>query len=244
MPKHINSASRLLLILQQASSIADQTQTLEAWAKLLGVEEEKSRRPLVVAERVQAAHRELRLMVEALEADNFTKNLYEGHVNRIEHALSILLLPATWNQVKQYVTADVLTALAFCAEILPDEESQISDQDIAEIRSRLAELRESLVDANLPARLRSLIQHHVELIEVALAEYPIAGAKVFRKAGREALGEIIEAKDSISPARDSPAVSKLEAMWKKVNEITDVALKGEKLAKLGQRAWDLLSGML
>jgi len=245
MAKNLNSATRLLRILEKASEHQDNTQTLEAWARLLGVSVENPHRKAVeVGELVHAMHRELDLAASGLAGANFSKGLYESAFTRIEHAISPMLLPATWNQVKQYLTPDVLTALAFCTEILPDEESQISAEELDSIRKKVEELRATVSDAETPIRLRQLIQHHIALIDRALSEYAVVGAKALREAGRTALGEMIEAKDELAPVKSSPAVSKLESTWATVNKAADIALKGEKMAQLGQKAWEALSGML
>jgi len=245
MAKNLNSATRLLRILEKASEYQDNTQALEAWSKLLGVAAENPNRKAVeVSELVHAMHRELDLAAAGLAGANFSKSLYESAFTRIEHAISPMLLPATWNQVKQYLTPDVLTALAFCTEILPDEENQISAEELAAIRQKVEELRATVADTDTPARLRQLIQHHIELIDRALSEYSVVGAKALREAGRTALGEMIEVKNELGPVKSSHAVSKLESAWASVNKATDIALKGEKLAQLGQKAWEALSVIL
>jgi hypothetical protein len=43
-------------------------------------------------------------------------------------------------------------------------------------------------------------------------------------------------RDEIAPEKGSPAVTKLESTWKSVNNAADLALKGEKLVQLGQKA--------
>lgn len=245
MTKNLNSAARLLRILERASEHQDATQTMEAWAKLLGVAvDNPNRRAVEVGELVNAMHRELHLAATGLAAANFSKSVYESAFMRIEHAISPMLLPTTWNNVKQYLTPDVLTALAFSTEILPDEESQISAEELFAIQQKVEELRATVADASTPTRLRQLIQHHVELIDRALLEYSVLGAKALREAGRTALGEMIEVKDELAPVKTSPAVSKLESAWATVNKAADIALKGDKIAQLGQKAWEALSGML
>ena len=245
MTKNLNSATRLLRILEKASEQQDKVQVLDAWAKILAVKvANPNRRAVEVGELVHAMHRELDLAAEGLAGANFSKSLYESAFARVEHAISPLLLPATWNQVKQYLTPDVLTALAFCTEILPDEESLIPPDELALIQKKVEELRATVSDTETPPRLQKLIQHHVELIERALSEYSVVGAKGLREAGRTALGEMIEVKDELGPVKTSPAVSKLESTWATVNKAVDIALKGEKLAQLGQKAWEALSGML
>lgn len=245
MAKNLNSATRLLRILEKASEYQDNIQTLEAWAKLLGVAvDNPNRRAVEVGELVHAMHRELDLVAAGLSGTNFSKSLYESAFTRIEHAISPMLLPATWNHVKQYLTPDVFTALAFCTEILPDEENQISAEELSAIRQKVEELRATVADTETPARLRQLIQHHTELIDRALSEYSVVGAKALREAGRTALGEMIEVRDELAPVKTSAAVRNLQSAWATVNKAADIALKSEKLAQLGKKAWEALSGIL
>jgi hypothetical protein len=244
MPKNLNSASRLLEVIERAHPIADNTQTLEAWAGLLNVPEGSSfKRVIQVGELVHALNRELDLTTMALANAGFSPHLYGASFEKVKHALSPMLFPGTWNQAKQYFGPDVMTALAFSAEILPDEEAQIPAATLAEIQTKLVELRSMMDDPQLPPRLFQIISHHIYLIQQALAEYPVAGAKAFRKAGHEGLGEIIEARDEVAAAKDVPAVKTLESTWKTVNTAADTALKAEKMAQLGQRAWEFINGI-
>jgi hypothetical protein len=217
---------------------------VEGWVKLLDVQEKHPRKRVVaITSLMQAMNHEVESTVAGLQKLDFPPKLYEGQFSKIENAISPLILGQNWGNVQQYLTPETLTALAYCAEILPDEESQISSEEIASIQGCLVELRETLSDSTVPPRLRSLIEHHVALIERALSEYPISGAIALREAGRTALGEMIEARDQISEAKDHPATSKLEKTWKAVNSAADIALKAEKLTQLGQRAWDALSNL-
>ena len=244
MPKNINSASRLIKVLEQAHIHADNTQSLEAWAAIFKVTETHPfKRAIAVGEIIHAMHRELDFAASGLAKKDFSTGLYEQAFSRIGNALSPMLLPSQWNSVKQYLTPDTLVALAFCAEILPNEESEISIEEIETIKGKLEDLRATLSNEALPIRLRTLIVHHIELIEQALAEYPIAGAKAFREAGRTALGEMIEAKDDISVVKGDPAVSALGSLWDSVNKATDYALKGDGLVQIGQRAWEAIGGL-
>lgn len=245
MPQKLNSAARILRILEKASSVPDNTQALEGWAKILGIDEgNPNKLVLIVSDQIAALSRELDLTATGMEAAQFPKTLYDGVIDKVRHAISPMVFPSEWSQVRVYFGPDVLTSFAYCSEILPDEESIISDADLKEIELKAAELKKSLDDTSIPPRLRKLIEHHVELILRALREYPVAGAKAFREAGREALGEIIEARDEIAPERNTPVVSKLEATWKKVNEAADIAFKAEKIGQLGQRAWEALGTIL
>jgi len=245
MPKNINSASRLVALLQSIPGHPDNTQTLEVWAKLFEISEENpNKKAATVADRLSAMYRELELVREQMQKANYSESLSASAVSKTEHALSTMLLPGTWNQVRQYLNPETFVALAFCSEILPDEEAQIASEELVEIHARVEELQESLAGSQLPPRLRALVEHHIGLIRQALAEYPISGAKALREAARTALGELIEVEEIINANRDAPEMSKLVAAWKKVNNAADVALKAEKLAQLGQKAWAMVENFL
>lgn len=245
MSKNINSASRLVELLQSVPSHPDNTQVLEVWVKLFAISEQNpNKKSAVVAERLSAMYRELEIVREQMQKANFSESLYESSISRVEQALSTMLLPGSWNQVRQYLTPETFVALSFCGEILPDEETQISSQELTEIKAQVEELQASLANSQLPLRLRALVQHHINLILTALAEYPISGAKALREAARTALGEIVEVKEVLEANREASEISKLGEVWKKVNQAADIALKAEKLAQLGQRAWAMLESFL
>ena len=243
MPNNINSASRLVALLKSIPSHPDNTQTLEVWSKLFEIAEAKlHRRAILVGERLSAMHREVELVGEQMRTANFSESLYATAVNHVENALSAMLLPGTWNQARQYLTPETFIALSFCGEILPDEESSIEPSELTSIADQVQELEDSLAGSKLPPRLLALIEHHIALIRRALAEYPISGAKALREVARTALGEIIEVKETVTANREAPEIVKLGAVWKRVNEAADIALKAEKVAQIGQKAWEAIGG--
>lgn len=245
MPKHINSASRLHSILARASGMADNATVLTVWSEAFQIEEPNdARKALRVSERLGWLHQELEILRNQMQGAEFSEELYASPLNRIEQSISTLLLQSNWASCKQYLSADTLLALAFCIEILPDEEGQINEADIDAIRSLVRELSEHLSSSTLPDSLKALIQHHIELIERAVAQYPIVGAKALREAARTALGEIIEAKDSIKENQGADEINKLGTVWKKINEVVDFAIKSDKIAQIGQKAWAFLEHLI
>ncbi|MBL0517521.1 MULTISPECIES: hypothetical protein [Aeromonas] len=245
MAKKMNSAARLLTILERVKTNTEGSTALDIWANYFEISEKNQiKKSVVTSSLLQAMHTELELALSQLSRTSISKSLYETHFSRIENAISPLLLAHQWGQVKQYLTPEVMTALAFCSEILPDEEQEISEGEIESINSKVEELINLLTDADIPLRLRSLIENHISLIQKSLYEYQIAGAKSFRKAAREALGEIIEVREKFTDNKDIPVVSKLEETWKKINSATDVALKAEKVVQIGQKTWDAISNLL
>lgn len=243
MPNNVNSASRLVALLKSIPSHPDNTQTLEVWSKLFEIKEAKPhRKTILVGERLGAMHREIELVQEQMRKANFSESLYATAVSHVENALSAMLLPGSWNQARQYLTPETLVALSFCGEILPDEESSIEPSELASIAAQVQDLEDSLAASTLPPRLFALIKHHIDLIRRALAEYPISGAKALREAARTALGEIIEVKEAVTANREVSEIGKLGAVWKHVNEAADIALKGDRVAQIGRKAWEVIGG--
>lgn len=245
MPKNINSASRLVSLLRNIPAHPDHTQSLEVWARLFEIAEDNpNRKSIAVTDRLSVMYRELEIVRDEMKKANYSEDLYKDTFTSLEHAFSAMLLPASWQNVRQHLSPETFKTLAFCGEILPNEESQIEPAEIAAIQELLFELENTLNDSTLPARLRALIIHHIHLIRQAFLEYPISGAKVLKEASRTAHGEIIEIKKTIDSNRDNPEIKKLDAIWKKFNNATNTALKIDRLAELGQKAYDTIGGFL
>ncbi len=241
MPKHNNSATRLHALFNQLQSHSDQTQVASAWAETFAIPgSTPKRQALEVAMRLDSVNRELDLVRNGMSQATYSASLYEGAIAAFEEAASPMLLPHTWNNVRQYLTPQNLLALEFCSEILPDEESLITSEELAEILGLVYELREAAQSESIPASLRMLMLHHVDLIERAIAAYPITGVKALREAAQTGLGELVESKDAVTEHGNTPEVSRLAKAWKKVGEVADAALKVEKVVLVGNKAWNLI----
>jgi hypothetical protein len=241
MPKHNNSASRLHGLFSQLPSHDDHSQVLSAWAQAFAVSDSTPRRQAIeVARRLESVTRELGLVRNGMSKATYSPSLYEGTISAFEEAASPLLLPQSWNNVRQYLTPQNLISLEFCSEILPDEEAVISPEELAAILGLVSELREAAQSESIPSSLRALLLHHVELIEKAIAAYPITGVKALREAAQTGLGELVESKDAVAEHNNTPEVSKLAKAWKKVSEVADGALKVDKLVQVGHKAWNLI----
>jgi hypothetical protein len=245
MPKNVNSASRLDNLLKSIPTHPDSTQTIEIWASLFQVQEgSPQRRGFVVSERLATMYRELDIVGSQMAAKGFSEELYTPAISQLEAAFSTMNLYNPWPHARQYLTAETMIALAFCGEIIDNEEDLIGAEELTEIADKVRELEQSLLDSTLPPRLKSLIHHHIDLIRKALAEYPIAGARALRQAARTALGEIVEVREEISAHPNSQEIANLGAAWKRINSAADLALKADKLAQLGQKAWNLVESFL
>lgn len=170
--------------------------------------------------------------------------LFESTFARIQNSISPLSLPASWSSNRGNLAPDVLISVAFYNELLPDEESGIDPADLKAISDDVVELSALVATSKLPSKLKQLIAHHIKLVEEALAQYQVFGANALREAARTALGEVIESKDAVSSEQQSVEISRLGKLWARVNKVADAALKVEKVAQLGQHAWEAIFRLL
>lgn len=241
MSSKFNAASRLLNLLQQTAPYQDGTGCFAAWCVLFGIEgQDTNKNYVTVTNKLSLMYREIQTIKTHLVQSQFSDGVFTPTLSKIESAISPQILHAQWANAKQYLTQDVYTSLGYCVEILPSEEISISGEDFAAIVSLINELELLLQDAALPDHLVALIRHHIELIELTISNYPITGAQGLRVASKQAVGDFVESADEITANQDSPAVKAFGELWKKVNTVTDAAIKADKLAHLGAKAMKLL----
>jgi hypothetical protein len=245
MPKKINSASRLIALLSSIPNHAANTQTLSVWAGVFKISETNSYQCAnLVSERLGSMYRELAVIRKQMQVAGFSENLYEPALASLESGFSVTRFNEGWSGIQPWFKPEVMIALNYCSEIIPNEEAEISQDALNGIQAELDELQALLADAQLPESLRTLIQHHIDLIFNALAEYPVSGAKALREALRSGVGEIIESTETIKENHQNPAVTKLKDVWKNVNEAVDFALRTERTVQLGHKVYEFIEKIL
>lgn len=242
MSKNINSIYRIHTLLSKIPSATQNTQASEVWAQIFELNElNPNKKSAAVAERLGWVLRELELAKLELINTNQSESIYEKIITSLENAFSPLLLGASWNSVQQHLLPQTIEALAIYSQVVPNEEVLIKEDELNELYARISELENFLENSELPSRLQSLIRRHISLIRLALAEYPIAGAKALIQARRNAVGELLELKGQFKDVpKDSPELNKLSELWENVNTVADTALKVVGLIEIGQKVIELL----
>lgn len=244
MPKNNNSASRIVNLVTSIPYHQDNTSTLEVWAQLFGLNELLPKKKIhVVAERLGSVSRELELVRTQMDERNFSPELYNPSIAHLEEACSTIILGGTWNQVRQHLTSEVIVVLSFCGEIITDEEDLITPEKLSSIAKQIDALSQLLSTSQLPPRLRSLLQHHIELIRRALEEYPITGAKGFQRATQTGAGEAWDLREDIQLGRDAPEIVALGALWQEVRYETGIAHRTNNLPQVGRRPWNIFDAI-
>ncbi|MEZ5444578.1 MAG: hypothetical protein R3F45_02190 [Gammaproteobacteria bacterium] len=186
--------------------------------------------------------REIQAIAKQLGERDLSPELYSKLVERLRSSIQPSFLNGPWSNVISQIKPETLTALAFCAEILDDEEVAIDAEELGEIERRVSELEALVEHSNVPESIVLLVRHHIGLIRRGLAWYPICGAKALRESAHIASGELLEAQETVRENSGTETVTKLRELWRVVNATTDVALKGDKLVALFGRIMDAISG--
>lgn len=246
MQEKRNSASRVRDILISAKKYPDNIRTISVWLETFKINAEENRRNgfIEATRKIELLYQELECIREHMRKGNFRPSTYEPALEKIETAISPEIFVAGWASGKQHLTNDVIVALDFCLDLLPDEEGEISLDDIESISRDIDDLEKSLEASGLSFQLKKTIQRYIHAIRAALQDYSVSGAKALKKASQTAVGEIIEVKAEIIESQNDPAVRKFGSVWKKVNTVADTVSKADKLGQIGLKALDFLSQWL
>jgi len=232
MSGKINSASRLVGLLEKTLDCPEGDETLIVWCKVLDISNTQNKLRCVheVTQAVNLMYMELAVIKAAMISTDISSNLYHPHIERIEAALSMEALNSQWVHRKQYLKADTVLALKWCIEILPDEESLILSEELKKLAESVEELLTAISTSTLPEHLKALMRRHASLVKSAIVHYPITGAKALQAALSQGLGDMFMAADELKKADTGSAevISKWKQVWMVVGKATDGVVKTDK----------------
>ena len=134
------------------------------------------------------------------------------------------------------MTAEVLSVLEMCTELLPDGEPMLTAQELEEVAMMLAGTRAEVEAAGFPPDVTAFLLRQLDLMAQALREYPLRGAAAFREASDTAAAAWAAHAETLAPYASAPIVQRVRLSWKTV----DKRLK--RVALIGAAAKILLGG--
>lgn len=235
-----NVAGRLHVTLSRWSACPDPESALVGWKSVLGVDGDGGVRfQSAIYHKVSLLVGELDHLRHQLASRGLSVEIYGPSLEKVEQALSPLLINLKCAHVKQHLTPDVYTALGFCSDILANEEDSISEEDFSALVALINELELVLQDSSIPSSLVALIRRHILLAETAIADYPLRGAGSLKDAVKMAIGDL-----ALETERDGalPVVAgtRLRTLWERMNNVADGAIKVDGLVQVGTRVAQFL----
>lgn len=239
----MNSASRLLSIVQFFNS-ADRNAAIQTlWEKYLG----PSPTPLSeedVLTAVQAMLAEIRIMEAKLKSIGAPEQLYSDCVNRLRSSFSPTQLNVPWVNHREPIERQATSLALQWAEwaLSISDEDEIDDAAMQELRANLESQEQLLKDTELPAGLREMLERQTASLRRALQLYRIGGVEPVRKVVSDSYGELATASEElVQEVASSP--SNVQEVFQKgkrlIGNAAEIADKGSKVIKFGKEVYDL-----
>jgi hypothetical protein len=239
--ERINAAHRLDQILREAQSSPDAVSTVEVWTELFGITGPDAPTAAVEAVRMVGLLRDQMHEVRRKMRNTAVKpQRYEPAFENISNALDIQNLSALWRDRNAYLTAEVLAAVGWCADTLPAEEDVIDPEDLARFAEEVRMFGDRVAGSSLPDYVKSFVLRQVAIIEQAIREYPVVGARAFRRAYVECFADFTENQNTYLEHQDEEEMQELRGFW---SQIQTYAQKAGPWIAIGQGAMKILELM-
>jgi hypothetical protein len=242
MSEKRNSASRLAKVLSKALQQPENIATVDIWLRALGkpAPELVHEKYFFVTDWLQLMLSQLENVREHLRTNGISATTYEPCFDKIEYVISPSVLGVGWAGVKPQLSSEVMLALNFCKDMMPEDEVEISTDELESLAQDLDGLEEMLHASDLPQHLKAVIKRYVNSIWQALDEYPIAGARSLKSANSRIVGELIDVQVDIQESNEKPIIKKLAEVLKKVNNAADAVIKADNMLQIGHKTISFL----
>jgi len=114
-------------------------------------------------------HEELERVRLLMQKKGYSPYLYEPYLDRLNNAISVDHIQANWVSVKQHFSGpEAILCLGFCYEIIDNEESDISKEDIEEINNLIKKSQSILENSQLPKAVIDILSKTINQLETAI----------------------------------------------------------------------------
>lgn len=238
MPDRINAAHRLDQVLREAQPFDDGVSTVEVWTQVFHITGPDAPTVAVeVARRVGLLREEVKDVLDKMRGTPVRAERYENAFSQVSAALDVTQLGMTWAQQKQYLHTGVLEAVGWCADTLPAEEETIAPDDLAAFQSHVQNFGNRIDESPLPDYVKRFVQDQVRIIERAILDYPVVGAKAFKRGSVESFVNVAENRETFLEQQDEPEMQTLRKFW---DQMQTFAEKAGPWIAIGQAAARML----
>ncbi|HEY0019361.1 MAG TPA: hypothetical protein VGC13_23875 [Longimicrobium sp.] len=171
---------------------------------------------------------------------NISDELYANAFRSALRAIDPSHLGASWSNYQPLITPETLNALAFCSELLPDEGQLLETEEIDSLWAKLEALRTDVATSDLPDEVRRFILEQIGIIEKALDDYEITGARAFRRALVEGSLSYAEHETAVDEHKDAPEVKALSGIWGTLTKMNERSEAVQKLLTSGMKIGRLI----
>ena len=235
MTNYTNPATRLYRIIKNAAGHGDSHSTAEVLASALGLSYDRSKPDVhPIQTRLAALRTEADLLDAMMNSSEFSEDLYKNYLNNVRRVVSASNLDAGWGSYRQYVGADTLLSLRWCAEVI-GKEPALDMAALEQVLQRIQELRQEVDALNLSLFVRNFILQQLENVEKAIHDYPIMGGSAINEGLRNIWNVYANAPGAPESADEKEEVAKLNKVISALGRIADSVIKTDKVATAAVR---------
>ena len=185
-----NPAERLLKILNTAILGKDNLSIKQVWANTFELDPNDTSSLLMsVAELINL----VRLTKDAIQKiEGIDHKIHLQPFNKIEKALAITNLEASWQSFKVHLDDATMVALQFCSDTLSRQvqEIEIPKEKLDKLLQEVNALLAKVVDSELPGEVTDILIDNLENIRRAILTYRIRGATALKHALERGIGSL------------------------------------------------------
>ncbi len=215
MTDRFNPASRVAQALEAANRHPQDTQTVEVWGVVFGIEESNQhKKAREVSKALDLLSNEISLIAEQVNSGVAgAPERYTDALRNAQRATNVMDFSPGFQQCKRYINDHEINLLRLVSDHTPDEE-RVDEDNLSEVKDRLEELRAYAVE-NLEGAFRAFVLRQTQIMAEAIRRYPVVGVKAFKDGVDISLANLVRNKDVYNEASDEEAKSKLRDLVRK-----------------------------
>jgi len=167
---------------------------------------------------------------------------YASAFTHVSNALDVQNLSLQWAQYQQYLRPEVLDAIGWCADTLPAEEEAIDPEDLIRFQEEVRQFWVKIDSSDLPDYVKSFVLQQVSIIEQAIREYPVTGARAFRRGYVNSFVNFTENRDTFIERQDEEEMQELRGFWSQMQQYAQKAGPWVAIGQAAVKVFELTGG--
>lgn len=238
----MNPASRLNTIVQFFNSVSPNESMLAAWQRYLGLEASGSEEAALTA--TQAVLAEIRSAEARLSQVGVPAELFSEAATLLRNAFSPTQLGAAWVNHRESITKRAVPlALQWAGWALSRfDENDLPEESIQSLQEGIAAQEAILMEVDLPASFRDMLERQVAELKTALMLYKVKGVQPLTDAVNKQSSEMRYVPTEMMEDYDKSSSEVKGAVQKGMALIglaAKVADQGSKVVKFGKEIYEL-----
>lgn len=231
MSKNINAAYRIINVLEELRRNQTGTATYQVLGSVFGISGNDIDTRRDVSKRLPLLADQIEHILNDMVGTQYNEDLYKGYLQTAIHWSISFNLDAGWNSYVNHISNELILALKWCSEVLPDEEEHFDASTIGTWLERVDKLLIDISSSDLSIGLKQLLSKHLQSLRDALNSYQLVGLKTIEDsllqtvAGLRRQSNQLNAELQEASVEVKNKISEYEELLKEVSNVVDSADK-------------------